>query len=116
MPSGDVHEELRQTYERRRADATAAGFAVLAALGPELVRIELSEDPHTAAPLALSLEPEKAELTGERARVLRKLAGREPKPSSFRSNVRRGAEAQLARTWKWDIEVRWSGREESGLG
>ena len=75
MPSGDVHEELRQTYERRRADATAAGFAVLAALGPELVRIELSEDPHTAAPLALSLEPEKAELTGERARVLRQLLG-----------------------------------------
>ena len=40
-----------------------------------MVRIELSEDPHTAAPLALSLEPEKAELTGERARVLRQLMG-----------------------------------------
>ncbi len=75
VPESGEHQDLRQTYERRRADATAAGFATLAALGPELVRIELAEDPHTAAPLALSLHPEKAELTGERAHVLRSLLG-----------------------------------------
>ena len=75
LPEGEEHEDLRQTFERRRADATATGFAVLAALGPELVRIELAEDPHTAAPLALSLHPEKAELTGERAHVLSSLLG-----------------------------------------
>lgn len=75
MPAAEAHEEIRHAYERRRAEALAAGFAVLATLGPEIVRVELASDPRTAAPLALSLKPEKAELTGDRARALRRLMG-----------------------------------------
>ena len=73
VPEGEAYGALRYEYERRRADATAAGFAVLAALGPELVRAELADDPRTAAPLALTLAPERAELTGPRAEVFDKL-------------------------------------------
>ena len=75
MPKAEAHEEIRHAYERRRAEALAAGFAVLATLGPEIVCFELAGDPRTAAPLALSLQPEKAELTGDRARALRRLVG-----------------------------------------
>ena len=73
VPEGEVYGALRYEYERRRADATAAGFAVLTALGPELVRAELADDPRTAAPLALTLAPERAELTGARAEVFERL-------------------------------------------
>ncbi len=73
VPEDEAHALLRHEYERRRADATAAGFAVLAALGPELVRAELADDPRTAAPLALTLAPERAELTGPRAEVFDRL-------------------------------------------
>ncbi|MFN8631799.1 MAG: hypothetical protein U0838_16230 [Chloroflexota bacterium] len=71
---GPEHGELWAEYERRRADATAAGFAVLAALGPELVRAELADDPRTGAPLALALDPGRARLTGQRAEVLDRLS------------------------------------------
>ena len=43
-PGGHGLRALRIEYERRRADATAAGFALLAALRPELVRAELADD------------------------------------------------------------------------
>ena len=110
LPVGEAHEDLRQTYERRRADATAAGFAVLAALGPELVRIELSTDPHSAAPLALSLEPEKAELTGDRARVLRRLLAGNRSRLNFAQTF--DAARKRGQRERGNGTLRWIGRGE----
>ena len=61
----------------RRAQATAAGFERLQVLGPVIVEAKLSEEPMAGASLALSLQPERAELVGDRADVvLRLLDGR----------------------------------------
>ena len=73
LPLALEHAAVRDEYERRRAEATAAAFERLQAIGPLIVEVQLAQDPARAAPLALSLEPERAELTGERADVLRRL-------------------------------------------
>ena len=73
LPLALEHATVRDEYERRRAEATAAAFERLEALGPLIVEVQLAQDPARAAPLALSLQPERAELTGERADVLRRL-------------------------------------------
>lgn len=72
-PASPKHNDVWRTYEARRAEATSAAFARLTALGPELITAELADDPVTAAPLALTVQPERAALTGDRARVMRRL-------------------------------------------
>ncbi len=73
LPEQPEHQPIRREYELRRAEATAAGFARLEALGPVIVEAKLSEDPLAGRSLALSLEPERAELNGEQADVVRQL-------------------------------------------
>jgi hypothetical protein len=73
LPEQPEHQRVRREYELRRAEATAAGFARLEALGPVIVEAKLSEDPLAGRSLALSLEPERAELKGEQADVVRQL-------------------------------------------
>ena len=75
-PASPEQDGVWHTYEARRAEATSAAFARLTALGPELITAELAaDDPVTAAPLALTVRPERAALTGDRARVMRQLKG-----------------------------------------
>jgi hypothetical protein len=100
----EANAGLRYDYERRRADATAAGFAVLAALGPELVRAELADDPLTAAPLALTLAPERAELTGPRAEVFDRLM------NGKRSRL------EFAQTYEATRKRRWRERGNGTFG
>jgi len=57
----------------RRAQATAAGFERLEVLGPVIVEAKVSADPMAGASLALSLQPERAELVGPQANVIRTL-------------------------------------------
>ncbi len=73
LPEQPEHQPIRREYELRRAEATAAGFARLEALGPVIVEAKLSEDSLAGRSLALSLEPERAELKGEQADVVRQL-------------------------------------------
>ena len=73
LPESPEHEVIRHEYELRRAQATAAGFERLQVLGPVIVEAKLSEEPMAGASLALSLQPERAELVGDRADVVRRL-------------------------------------------
>lgn len=73
LPESPEHEVIRHEYELRRAQATAAGFDRLGVLGPVIVEAKVSADPMAGASLALSLRPERAELVGERADVVRRL-------------------------------------------
>ena len=73
LPVAPDHEGIRREYELRRAEATAVAFERLEALGPVMVEAKLSEDPVAGASLALSLEPTRAELVGDRAEVVRHL-------------------------------------------
>ena len=73
LPESPEHQGVRLEYERRRAQATAAGFERLEVLGPVIVETKLSADPMAGASLALSLQPERAELVGQRADVVRTL-------------------------------------------
>ncbi len=73
LPESPEHHEVRREYELRRAQATAAGFDRLEVLGPVIVEAKLSDDPMAGASLALSLQPERAELVGDRAEVVRRL-------------------------------------------
>ena len=70
MPESPEHKDVRHEYERRRAQATAAGFERLEVLGPVIVEAKLSADPMAGASLALSLQPERAELVGKQADVV----------------------------------------------
>lgn len=73
LPESPEHQDLRHEYELRRAQATAVGFERLEVLGPVIVEAKLSADPMAGASLALSLQPERAELVGQRADVVRTL-------------------------------------------
>jgi len=73
LPESPEHQDVRHEYERRRAQATAAGFERLEVLGPVIVEVKLSADPMAGASLALSLQPDKAELVGKQADVVRTL-------------------------------------------
>jgi hypothetical protein len=73
LPESPEHQDVRHEYERRRAQATAAGFERLEVLGPVIVEAKLSADPMAGASLALSLQPDKAELVGKQADVVRTL-------------------------------------------
>ena len=73
LPESPEHQDVRHEYERRRAQATAAGFERLEVLGPVIVEAMLSADPMAGASLALSLQPEQAELVGQQADVVRTL-------------------------------------------
>jgi hypothetical protein len=73
FPDAPDHGGIRREYELRRARATAVAFDRLEALGPVIVEAKLSEDPLAGASLALSLEPTRAELVGDRAEVVRHL-------------------------------------------
>jgi hypothetical protein len=73
LPEQPEHQRARREYELRRAQATAAGFERLEVLGPLIVEAKLSEDPLAGPPLALSLEPGRAELRGDQAEVMRQL-------------------------------------------
>ncbi len=73
LPESPEHQDVRHEYERRRAQATAAGFERLEVLGPVIVEAKLSADPIAGASLALSLQPDKAELVGQQADVVRTL-------------------------------------------
>ena len=59
LPESPEHQRVRHEYERRRAQATAAGFERLEVLGPVIVEAKLSADPMAGASLALSLQPDK---------------------------------------------------------
>jgi hypothetical protein len=85
-PATPDHDGVWRTYEARRAEATSAAFARLTALGPELITAELADDPVTAAPLALTVRPERAVLTGDRARVMRQLMRGRPSRLRFSHN------------------------------
>jgi hypothetical protein len=73
LPESLDHRCVRHEYELRRAQATAAGFERLEVLGPVIVEVKVSADPMAGASLALSLQPERAELIGQRADVVRTL-------------------------------------------
>ena len=73
LPDAPDHGGIRREYELRRAEATAVAFERLEALGPVIVEAKLSEDPVAGASLAMSLEPTRAELVGDRAEVVRRL-------------------------------------------
>ena len=73
LPESPEHQDVRHEYELRRAQATAAGFERLEVLGPVIVEAKVSADPMAGASLALSLQPERAELVGQRADVVRTL-------------------------------------------
>ena len=73
LPVSPEHKDVRREYERRRAQATAAGFERLEVLGPVIVEAKVSADPMAGASLALSLQPDKAELVGQQADVVRTL-------------------------------------------
>jgi hypothetical protein len=73
LPESREHQGVRHEYERRRALATAAGFERLEVLGPVIVEAKVPADPMAGASLALSLQPERAELIGQRADVVRTL-------------------------------------------
>jgi hypothetical protein len=73
LPDAPDHAAIRREYELRRAEATAVAFDRLEALGPVIVEAKLSEDAVAGASLALSLEPTRAELVGDRAEVVRRL-------------------------------------------
>lgn len=73
LPESPEHQDVRREYELRRAQATAAGFDRLEVLGPVIVEAKVSADPMAGASLALSLQPERAELVGQRADVVRTL-------------------------------------------
>ena len=45
LPESPEHQDVRHEYERRRAQATAAGFERLEVLGPVIVEAKLSADP-----------------------------------------------------------------------
>ena len=85
-PASREHDGVWRTYEARRAEATSAAFARLTALGPKLITAELADDPVTAAPLALTVRPERAVLTGDRARVMRQLKRGRPSRLRFSHN------------------------------
>ncbi len=72
LPESPEHQGVRHEYERRRAQATAAGFERLEVLGPVIVEAKLA-DPMAGASLAMSLQPERAELVGQQADVVRTL-------------------------------------------
>jgi hypothetical protein len=55
LPESPEHQSVGHEYERRRAQATAAGFGRLEVLGPVIVEAKLSADPMADASLALSL-------------------------------------------------------------
>jgi hypothetical protein len=73
LPESPEHQIVRREYELRRAQATAAGFERLEVLGPVIVEAKISADPMAGTSLALSLQPERAELVGQRADVVRTL-------------------------------------------
>ena len=73
LPESPEHKDVRHEYELRRAQATAAGFERLEVLGPVIVEAKVSADPMAGATLALSLQPERAELVGPQADVVRML-------------------------------------------
>ena len=73
LPESPEQHGVRHAYEMRRAQATAAGFERLEVLGPVIVAAKVSADPMAGASLALSLQPERAELVGQRADVVRTL-------------------------------------------
>jgi len=73
QPESPEHQDVRHEYERQRAQATAAGFERLEVLGPVIVEAKPSADPMAGASLALSLQPERAELVREQADVVRTL-------------------------------------------
>ena len=73
LPESPEHQHVRHEYELRRAQATAAGFERLEVLGPVIVEAKVSVDPMAGASLALSLQPERAELIGQQADVVRTL-------------------------------------------
>jgi hypothetical protein len=102
LPEQPEHQRVRREYELRRAEATAAGFARLEALGPVIVEAKLSEDPVAGRSLALSLEPERAELNGEQADVVRQLLdghrtrlARSSTPAACKKRRQRSAEGTL---------------------
>lgn len=59
LPESPEHQRVRHEYERRRAQATAAGFERLEVLGPVIVEAKLSADPMAGVSLALSVQPER---------------------------------------------------------
>ena len=73
LPESPEHKDVRREYELRRAQATAAAFERLEVLGPVIVEAKVSADPMAGASLALSLQPERAELVGPQADVVRTL-------------------------------------------
>jgi hypothetical protein len=73
LPESPEHQDIRREYELRRAQATAAGFERLEVLGPVIVEAKGSADPMAGASLALSSQPERAELIGPQADVVRTL-------------------------------------------
>jgi hypothetical protein len=73
LPESPEHHGVRLEYERRRAQVAAAGFERLEVLGPVIVEAKLSADPMAGASLALLLQPDKAELVGKQADVVRTL-------------------------------------------
>jgi hypothetical protein len=82
----------------------------IAFLGPVIVEAKVSADPMAGASLALSLQPELADLVGQQADVVRALLdghhsrlAHTDTPDTRRKRRQRGER---------DIKVLWSGREE----
>jgi hypothetical protein len=73
LPESPEYKDVRHEYELRRAQATAAGFERVEVLGPLIVEAKVSADPMAGASLALSLQPQRAELVGKQADVVRRL-------------------------------------------
>ena len=73
LPERQEHGATRREYELRRAEATAAAFERLEALGPVIVEARISPDPLASHALAATLQPGHAQLQGDRADVLEQL-------------------------------------------
>lgn len=74
-PEQPEHEAIWREYALRRAEATAAAFERLEALGPVIVEARISDDPLASYTLAATLQPGRAHLRGDRAEVVGQLLG-----------------------------------------
>ena len=75
LPEAPERATVRREYELRRAEATASAFERLEALGPVIVEARIADDLLIGKSLILALAPERAELSADRAAVLRQLIG-----------------------------------------
>ena len=75
LPEAAEHSTVRREYELQRAEATASAFDRLEALGPVIVEAKVADDLLIGKSLVRALAPERAELSADKAAVMRQLMG-----------------------------------------